>query len=185
MIKDILSAARSDMQKAIESVRHEMALIRTGRATTNLLDVVRVECYGSQVPVNQVATVSIPEPRMLTIEPWDKSVISAVEKAIQASGLGLTPSNDGTIIRLPIPSLTEERRKDLVRVVQKLAEEGRISIRNARRAANEMLKDGEKSGEIPEDDSKRGHKQVQDLTDEQVKKVEEILKQKEAEIMEV
>ena len=185
MIKDILSSARSDMLKAIESVRHEMALIRTGRATTNLLDVVRVEYYGSQVPVNQVATISIPEPRMLTIEPWDKSVLSAVEKAIQASALGLTPSNDGTIIRLPIPSLTEERRKDLVRVVQKLTEEGRISIRNARRAANEMLKEGEKAGEIPEDDSKRAQKQVQDITDEHVEKVEEILKQKEAEIMEV
>lgn len=185
MINDILSETKAHMQKAVESVQHEMALIRTGRATTNLLDVVRVEYYGAHVPVNQVATVGVPEPRLLTIQPWDKSAISAIEKAILASGLGLTPSNDGTLIRLPIPQLTEERRKDLVRVVHKLAEEGRVSIRNARRDANEMLKEGEKEGEIPEDDCKKAQKHVQDLTDEYIKKVDEILKRKEAEIMEV
>ena len=185
MINDILSEAKSHMQKAIESVQHEMALIRTGRATTNLLDVVRVEYYGTHMPINQVATIGVPEPRLLTIQPWDKSAISAVEKAILASGLGLTPSNDGTVIRLPIPQLTEERRKDLVRVVHKLAEEGRVSIRNARRDANEMLKEAEKEGEIPEDDSKKAQKHVQDLTDEYIKKVDEVLKRKEAEIMEV
>ena len=185
MINDILAETRGHMQKAVESVQHEMALIRTGRATTNLLDVVRVEYYGAHVPVNQVATIGVPEPRMLTIQPWDKSAISAIEKAILASGLGLTPSNDGTLIRLPIPQLTEERRRDLVRVVHKLAEEGRVSIRNARRDANEMLKEGEKEGEIPEDDSKKAQKQVQDLTDEHIKKVDDVLKRKEAEIMEV
>ncbi|MBI2952574.1 ribosome recycling factor [bacterium] len=185
MINDITHEARSHMQKAVESVQHEMALIRTGRATTNLLDVVRVEYYGAHVPVNQVATIGVPEPRLLTIQPWDKSAISAIEKAILASGLGLTPSNDGTIIRLPIPQLTEERRKDLVRVVHKLAEEGRVSIRNARREANEMLKEGEKEGEIPEDDCKKAQKHVQDLTDEHIKKIDEILKRKETEIMEV
>lgn len=185
MINDIIHEAKSHMQKAVESVQHEMALIRTGRATTNLLDVVRVEYYGAHVPVNQVATIGVPEPRLLTIQPWDKSAISAVEKAILASGLGLTPSNDGTVIRLPIPQLTEERRKDLVRVVHKLAEEGRVSIRNARREANEMLKEGEKEGEIPEDDCKKAQKHVQDLTDEHIKKIDEILKRKEAEIMEV
>ena len=185
MINEILSEAKKDMEKALASVQHEMALIRTGRATTNLLDVVRVDYYGSQLPINQVATVGVPEPRLLTIQPWDKSAISAVEKAILASGLGLTPSNDGTIIRLPIPSLTEERRRDLVRVVHKLAEEGRIAVRNARREANEMLKEGEKDGEIPEDECKRAQKQVQELTDERIKQVDEILKQKEAEIMEV
>ncbi|OGG55920.1 MAG: ribosome recycling factor [Candidatus Handelsmanbacteria bacterium RIFCSPLOWO2_12_FULL_64_10] len=185
MINDIIHETKSHMQKAVESVQHEMALIRTGRATTNLLDVVRVEYYGAHVPVNQVATIGVPEPRLLTIQPWDKSAISAIEKAILASGLGLTPSNDGTIIRLPIPQLTEERRKDLVRVVHKLAEEGRVSIRNARREANEMLKEGEKEGEIPEDDCKKAQKHVQDLTDEHIKKIDEILKRKEAEIMEV
>ncbi|MSS73908.1 MAG: ribosome recycling factor [Candidatus Latescibacteria bacterium] len=185
MINDIITETRTHMQKAIESVQHEMALIRTGRATTNLLDVVRVEYYGTHMPVNQVATIGVPEPRLLTIQPWDKSAISAIEKAILASGLGLTPSNDGTLIRLPIPQLTEERRKDLVRVVHKLAEEGRVSIRNARRDANEMLKEGEKEGEIPEDDCKKAQKQVQDLTDEYIKKVDEILKRKEADIMEV
>jgi ribosome recycling factor len=185
MINDIIHEARSHMQKAVESVQHEMALIRTGRATTNLLDVVRVEYYGAHVPVNQVATIGVPEARLLTIQPWDKSAISAIEKAILASGLGLTPSNDGTIIRLPIPQLTEERRRDLVRVVHKLAEEGRVSIRNARRDANEMLKEGEKEGEIPEDDSKKAQRQVQELTDEHIKKIDEILKRKEAEIMEV
>jgi ribosome recycling factor len=185
MINDILAEARTHMQKSVESVQHEMALIRTGRATTNLLDVVRVEYYGAHMPVNQVATIGVPEPRLLTIQPWDKSAISAIEKAILASGLGLTPSNDGTLIRLPIPQLTEERRKDLVRVVHKLAEEGRVSIRNARRDANEMLKEGEKEGEIPEDDGKKAQKHVQELTDEHIKKVDEILKRKEAEIMEV
>ncbi len=185
MINDIIHETKSHMQKAIESVQHEMALIRTGRATTNLLDVVRVEYYGAHVPVNQVATIGVPEPRLLTIQPWDKGAMSAIEKAILASGLGLTPSNDGTIIRLPIPQLTEERRKDLVRVVHKLAEEGRVSIRNARREANEMLKEGEKEGEIPEDDCKKAQKHVQDLTDEHIKKIDEILKRKEAEIMEV
>jgi ribosome recycling factor len=185
MINDILAEARAHMQKAVESVQHEMALIRTGRATTNLLDIVRVEYYGAHVPVNQVATISVPESRLLVVQPWDKSAISAVEKAIMASGLGLTPSNDGTVIRLPIPQLTEERRRDLVRVVHKLAEEGRVSIRNARRDANEMVKEGEKEGEIPEDDSKKAQKQVQDLTDDHIKKVDEVLKRKEAEIMEV
>jgi ribosome recycling factor len=185
MINDIISEAKAHMQKAVESLQHEMALIRTGRATTNLLDVVRVEYFGSHVPVNQLATIGVPEPRLLTIQPWDKRAIQAIEKAILASGLGLTPSNDGSTIRLPIPQLTEERRKDLVRVVHKLAEEGRVSVRNARREANDMLKEGEKEGEIPEDDSKKAQKHVQDLTDEHVRKIEEVLKRKEAEIMEV
>lgn len=185
MINDIIHEARAHMQKAVESVQHEMALIRTGRATANLLDVVRVEYYGAHVPVHQVATIGVPEARLLTVQPWDKSAIPAIEKAILASGLGLTPSNDGTTIRLPIPQLTEERRRDLVRVVHKLAEEGRVSIRNARRDANEMLREGEKEGEIPEDDSKKAQRQVQELTDEYIKKIDEILKRKEAEIMEV
>ena len=185
MTNEIMSETRTRMQKAVEAVQHEMALIRTGRATTNLLDVVRVDYYGTHMPINQLATVGVPEARLLTIQPWDKSAIQAIEKAIMASGLGLTPSNDGTLIRLPIPQLTEERRRDLVRVVHKLAEEGRVSVRNARRDANEMLKEAEKEGEIPEDDGKKAPKHVQELTDEYIHKIDEVLKRKEAEIMEV
>ncbi len=185
MTNEIMSETRTRMQKAVEAVQHEMALIRTGRATTNLLDVVRVDYYGTHMPINQLATVGVPEARLLTIQPWDKSAIQAIEKAIMASGLGLTPSNDGTLIRLPIPQLTEERRRDLVRVVHKLAEEGRVSVRNARRDANEMLKEAEKEGEIPEDDGKKAQKHVQELTDEYIHKIDEVLKRKEAEIMEV
>lgn len=185
MTHEILSEAKAHMQKAVEAVQHEMALIRTGRATTNLLDIVRVDYYGTHMPVNQLATVGVPEPRLLTIQPWDRSAIQPIEKAIMASGLGLTPSNDGVLIRLPIPQLTEERRKDLVRVVHKLAEEGRVSVRNARRDANEVLKEAEKGGEIPEDDGKKALKQVQELTDEYTRRIDEVLKRKEAEIMEV
>jgi ribosome recycling factor len=137
------------------------------------------------MPINQVANIGAPEPRLITIQPWDKTALPAIEKAIMASSLGLVPSNDGTIIRLPIPQLTEERREELVRIVRQMAEEGRVSVRNARRDANEMLKDGQKEGEIPEDESKRGQDQVQELTDEYVKKVDDLLKEKEEEIMEV
>ncbi len=185
MVKEILADTRGGMQKAIEAFQHETATVRTGRANTMLLDTLRVEYYGSQVPIQQVANLGVPEPRLITIQPWDKSVIPEIEKAIQTSNLGLVPSNDGTTIRLPIPQLTEERRKELVRVVRQMGEEARISIRNARRDANDLLKEGQKEGEIPEDDSKRGQDQVQQLTDEFVGRIEEILKEKEEEIMEV
>jgi ribosome recycling factor len=185
MVDEILSEGKKGMQKAVDAFNHEMATVRTGRASSALLDGIRVEYYGSQVPVNQVATVAVPEPRLITIQPWDKSAIGPIEKAIQTSNLGLTPSNDGTIVRLPIPQLTEERRMELVKVVRHMAEEARVSIRNQRRDANELLKDGQKEGEIPEDDSKRGHDQIQKLTDEFVAKIDELLKEKEDEIMEV
>jgi ribosome recycling factor len=185
MVDEILSEGKKGMQKAIEAFSHEVATVRTGRASSTLLDGIRVEYYGSQVPINQVATVAVPEPRLITIQPWDKSAIGPIEKAIQTSSLGLTPSNDGTIVRLPIPQLTEERRLELVKVVRHMAEEARVSIRNQRRDANELLKDGQKEGEIPEDDSKRGHDQIQKLTDEFVAKIDEMLKDKEEEIMEV
>ena len=185
MVNEILTDVKHGMQKAIEAFQHEIATVRTGRANSALLDAIRVEYYGSQVPINQVANVGIPEARLITIQPWDKSAIAAVEKAIMASNLGLVPSNDGTIIRLPIPQLTEERREELVRVVRHTAEEGRVSVRNARRDANELLKEGQKEGEIPEDDAKRGQDQVQDLTNEFVGKIDEILQEKEKEIMEV
>ena len=185
MVDEILSETKSSMQKAVEAFGHETSMVRSGRANASLLDPLRVEYYGSQMPINQVANVGVPEPRMITIQPWDKTAIPAIEKAIMASNLGLVPSNDGTVVRLPIPQLTEERRGELVRVVRQMAEEGRVSVRNARRDANEMLKDAQKEGEIPEDDAKRGQDQVQVLTDEFVKKVDELLKEKEEEIMEV
>jgi ribosome recycling factor len=185
MVDEILSESKKDMQKAIDAFSHEMGTIRTGRANATILDQIRVEYYGSQMPINQVATVAVPEPRLVTIQPWDKSAIGPIEKAIQTSSLGLTPANDGTIIRLPIPQLTEERRLDLVKVVRQMGEEARVSIRNHRRDANEMLKDGQKEGEIPEDDAKRGQDQIQKLTNEFVAKIDSMLKDKEEEIMEV
>jgi ribosome recycling factor len=185
MVDEVLSETKSAMQKAVEAFGHEISMVRSGRANASLLDAIRVEYYGSQMPINQVANIGAPEPRLITIQPWDKTALPAIEKAIMASSLGLVPSNDGTIIRLPIPQLTEERREELVRIVRQMAEEGRVSVRNARRDANEMLKDGQKEGEIPEDESKRGQDQVQELTDEYVKKVDDLLKEKEEEIMEV
>ena len=185
MVNEILGETKSAMQKAIEALQYELGTLRTGRASTHLLDTIRVEYYGSQVPINQVANVGAPEPRLLVIQPWDKSVIAAIEKAIQASNLGLTPSNDGEIIRLSIPQLTEERRMDLVKVVRQKGEESRVSIRNARRDANDMLKDAQKEGELSEDEARRGQDQVQELTDGFVTKVEDVLKEKEEEVMEV
>ncbi len=185
MVDEILADTRRAMRKSVEAFRYETATVRTSRANMALLDAIRVEYYGSQVPINQVANMGVPEPRLITIQTWDKSAIPAVEKAILASNLGLVPSNDGSIIRLPIPQLTEERREELVRVVRQMAEEGRVSIRNARRDANDLLKEARKDGEVPEDDAKRGQEQVQKLTDAFVGEVDEILEGKEKEIMEV
>lgn len=173
------------MAKAVEAFQYEISTVRTGRANMSLLDNIRAEYYGTQVPLNQVATIGVPEPRLIVLQPWDKSAIPAIEKAIQSSNLGLTPSNDGTVIRLPIPHLTEERRTELVRVVRQMAEECKVSVRNARRDANEMFKDGQKEGEIPEDDSRKGHDQVQKLTDDFVAEIDKLLARKEEEIMEV
>jgi ribosome recycling factor len=185
MVDEILSESKKAMQKTIEAFRHEISSVRTGRANPSLLEHIRVEYYGSTVPLNQVATVGIPEPRMITVQPWDKSAIGPIEKAILSSSLGIQPSNDGTMIRLPIPQLTEERRKDLVKQVRNMAEDVRVSIRNARRDANDLLKEAQKEGEIPEDDSKRGQDQTQKLTDEHIQLIETILKEKESEIMEI
>ncbi len=185
MVDEVLADTRRAMRKSVEAFRYETATVRTGRANMALLDAIRVEYYGAQVPINQVANMGVPEPRLITIQPWDKRVIPAIEKAILASNLGLVPSNDGSIIRLPIPQLTEERREELVRVVRQMAEEGRVSIRNVRRDANDLLKEAQKDGEVPEDDAKRGQEQVQKLTDAFVGEVDEILEEKEKEIMEV
>lgn len=180
-----LEKARQRMEGALESLRREFASVRTGKASPALLDTVRVEAYGSRVPLNQVGTVSAPEPRMLTIQPWDRSLVKEIEKAIRESDLGLNPSNDGTLIRIPIPALTEERRKEYVRMLHKLAEEGRVAVRQARKDANDDVKHRQKDEGMSEDDVRREQEKVQKLTDQYIAKVEEMLKHKEAEVMEV
>ncbi len=181
-LADHTKQARQAMVKAVEAVRREFSTVRTGKATTSLLDLVKVDAYGSEMPLNQVASVATPEPKLLTIQPWDKSLLKAVEKAILASDLGLTPSNDGNLIRLPLPPLTEERRRELVKVVHKFAEEGRVAIRHARTEAISRIK---KTEHVSEDDQKHAEKDVQKLHDDHLKQVEEAVKAKETEIMEV
>jgi len=166
----------------VEAVRREFSTVRTGKATTSLLDLVKVEAYGNEMPLNQVASVAAPEPKLLTVQPWDKTLLKAVEKAILASDLGLTPSNDGNLIRIPLPALNEERRKELVKVVHKFAEEGRVAIRHARTEAIARIK---KAEHVSEDEKKHAEKDVQKLHDDHLKLVEEAVKSKEAEIMEV
>jgi ribosome recycling factor len=185
MIDDVLADAARRMDKTVESTRHEFTTIRTGRASAALLDRVHVEAYGTRMPLNQLATISVPEPRMLTITPFDKSTIRDIERGIQESDLGLTPANDGSMIRLPIPQLTEERRKELVKQVRHMAEEGRISARNVRRDALHHLKEAEKNGETGADEVRRAEERLQKVTDEHVHRIDDALKAKEAEIMEV
>jgi ribosome recycling factor len=181
----VINDAKVNMQKTIDATRREFGAVRTGRATPALLERITVDYYGVQTPVTQVATVTAPDPRLLVVQPWDKKMIKEVERAILKSELGLTPSTDGTVVRLPIPSLTEERRRDLVKVVRKHAEEGRVAIRNIRRDHKEKLEQLEKSGEISEDDSHRAVDELQKLTDRYIKEIESLLSAKEAEIMEV
>ncbi len=171
------------MEGAVESLKGDFSGLRTGRANVTLLDPVTVEVYGSQMPLNQVASVSAPEPRMLSVQVWDKSNVQPVEKAIRAAGLGLNPINDGTTIRLPIPDLTEERRKELAKLAGTYAENARIAIRNVRRDGNESLKEDEKKKEISEDERKRGEDEVQKLTDRMIKAVDDELSRKEKDIM--
>ena len=185
MVDEILAETKGEMDKAVEAFQREVGTVRTGRANASLLDSIRVEYYGSQVPVNQVASIAIPEPRLVVLQPFDKTVIPELEKAIQASNLGLNPSNDGNVVRLPIPQLTEERRKDLVKVVRVMGEDCKVSVRNHRRDGNDLLKSGQKDGEIPEDEAKRGTEQIQQATDGHVKRIDALLAEKEAEIMEV
>lgn len=181
-LADHSKQARQAMVKAVEAVRREFSTVRTGKATTSLLDLIKVDAYGSEMPLNQVASVATPEPKLLTIQPWDKNLLKAVEKAILASDLGLTPSNDGNLIRLPLPPLTEERRRELVKVVHKFAEEGRVAIRHARTEAISRIK---KTEHVSEDDQKHAEKDIQKLHDDHLKQVEEAVKAKETEIMEV
>jgi ribosome recycling factor len=185
MDKELKKRAKEKMEKSLEVLKKDFASIRTGRASISLLDGISVDYYGTQTPLNQVATLSVPEPRLITIQPWDQSMIAVIEKAIMQSDLGLNPSNDGKIIRIAIPELTEERRKQLVKVVRKRAEEARVAVRNIRREINDELKKKEKEKEITEDDLKRSLDEVQELTDEFIKDIDRILKKKEEEIMEV
>ena len=185
MDEKIVSTMKEKMQKALQSLGQQMTSVRTGKANVSLLDKIRVDCYGSLLPLNQVASIGAPEVSLITIQPWDKEMLPKIEKSIQASDLGLTPSNDGSIIRLQIPSLTEERRKELARVVKRLAEDSRVEIRNIRREANDTLKKQEKSAELSEDDSHRLMEKVQDLTDEFIEEIDDLLKKKEEEIMTV
>jgi len=177
------TAAR--MERSIESFRKELGKVRTGRASFSLLDGVKVDYYGTPTPLQQVGTLSVPESRLITITPWDAKMIGPIEKAIQAGGLGLNPASDGKVVRIPIPPLTEERRKELAKVVRKMAEDARVAVRNVRREAIEKLKDREKKKEISEDDVKRGQDRIQKETDASVKKIDDILKTKEQEILEV
>lgn len=185
MIEDVVADAQRRMDKTIESTRSEFGSVRTGRASAGLLDRIQVSYYGTKTPLNQLAQISVPEPRLLSIQPYDKGAIKEIERAILESDLGLTPANDGQVIRLPVPQLTEQRRKDLVRVVGKLAEEGRIALRNVRRDAITQLKELEKDGEVGSDDLHRAEDRMQKLTDEHVKLVDELYKHKETEILEV
>jgi len=180
-----LQVARQKMEKAIEALRREFGSVRTGKASPALLDTVRVEAYGSHVPLNQVATVSAPEPRLLVLSPFDRANIKAIEKGIQESGLGLNPSNDGKLIRVPIPALTEERRREFVKVLHKMAEEARVAVRQARKDANDDIKKRQKDGEFSEDDARRQQDEVQKLTDQHIKQIDDLTKHKEAEVMEV
>ncbi len=173
------------MAKAIEAMKRELAKLRVGKATPALLDGIRVEAYGQQTPLNQIGTIGAPEARLLVVQPWDKSLIGAVEKAVRSSDLGLNPSNDGQVIRVPIPALTEERRKELVKVARGYAEEGRVAIRMARREANESIKKEQKAGEITEDEDKKAHDEIQKLTDQRIKELDDILAAKETEILEI
>ncbi|MFQ5802485.1 MAG: ribosome recycling factor [Candidatus Methylomirabilales bacterium] len=184
MTSDVLNRAETFMRKGVEATVREFAGVRTGRASTALLQGITVEYYGTPTPLQQVATVATPETRLITIQPWDQSLVPAIEKAILKSDLGITPASDGRIIRIAIPSLTEERRKELVRIVRRMTEEGRVAIRNNRRDANEKLKALEKQKQISEDDLKKATDSVQKLTDKYIKEVEMALANKEKEILE-
>ena len=182
-LKGLFAEVNTRMNVALDHVKHELAGVRTGRASTALLDHVHVEAYGSKVPMNQVATLSIPEPTLIVAQPFDPSLLAALERAIRLSDLGLNPANDGKVIRIPIPSLTEERRKELSRVVHKLAEEGRNSVRGVRREANDRLKKLFKDSLISEDDERKGLDEVQKITDQHVKLIDDAQKKKDADLL--
>ncbi|HXN87170.1 MAG TPA: ribosome recycling factor [Candidatus Binataceae bacterium] len=185
MQAEIIDLARSEMEKAVEAFRHELTRVRTGRASTGLVEGLQVNYYGAKTPIRQVASLAAPEPRLIIITPYDKTALQEIEKAIQNSDLGLTPQNDGKIIRIPIPELTQDRRKELVKHIKKTAEDYRVSVRNHRRDANDMLKDVHKDKKITEDELRAAEAKVQQFTTEFIEKIDKILAAKDAEIMEV
>jgi ribosome recycling factor len=185
MLNDVIKSLQADLDKAIDGFKRDLAKVRTGRANLGILDGVRVDYYGTPTPLNQVASLNVADARLITVKPWERSLIPEIEKAIRAAQLGLNPQSDGELVRLPSPALTQERRQELVKVVKKMAEEAKVALRGARRDANEMLKEFLKDGTITEDDERRGLKTVQDTTDKSVTKIDEIVTKKEAEILEV
>jgi ribosome recycling factor len=185
MLNDVYADTRDRMKKVIDNLERDFKRVRTGRASVSLLDGIRVDYYGTSTPLNQIATLTVPEPRSITIQPWDTAAIGEVEKAIQKSELGLTPMNDGKIIRIGIPPLTEVRRRDVVKVVRKMAEESKVALRNIRRDSNEMLKDLKKDKAISEDEQFRGQDEIQKITDDFIKQADAVYAGKEKEILEV
>ena len=185
MIADVKSKTSAGMVKALEAFKRDLSKVRTGRASLALLDDIRVDYYGTPTPLNQVAALAVPEPRLITIQPWEKSLAGEIEKAILKADLGLNPSSDGQLIRLIFPPLTEERRKEMVKQVKRLGEEAKIAVRNVRRESNDALKKLEKDKDITEDDLKRGEKEVQDVTDDYVARVDKVIAEKEKDLMEI
>jgi ribosome recycling factor len=185
MVKDVLPGARERMTKAVDALKKDLTAIRTGRASVGLVDHVRVDYHGTQMPINQLATVAVPEPRLLTIQPWDRNSLGMIEKAIQKSDLGINPTNDGSMIRLALPQLNEQTRKDLAKRVQKRVEDGRVAVRNIRRDCHDELRKLEKSHEASEDEVRRANDQLQKLTDQFISDMDKVGKEKEAELMEV
>ncbi len=185
VLKDILKRSEDTMKKSVMNLQHELAGIRTGKANPALLDAIKVNYYGQQVPLKQVCNIAVPDARLITVQPWDKTLVPEVEKSIQASELGLNPQSDGTLIRLPIPPLTEERRRELVKAVKRIGEDSRIAIRNIRRDANDRVKKLEKAHEVSEDEMHANQEEVQKLTDKYISEIDEIISAKEKEIMEI
>jgi len=185
MSHPVITDAESRMKKAVEAAKSEFGAVRTGKASPSLLEPVRVDAYGTQMPLNQVASISAPEPRLLVVQPFDRSLIEAISKSIQKSGLGLNPSSDGTLIRLPIPPLTEERRREMVKLVKKMAEDGKVALRNVRRDANDEIRALEKDGTMSEDDSRKMQAEIQKLTDKYIAGLDEAAAKKEKEVLEV
>jgi len=182
LIQEMMEQLQMEMEETVDSTRRELAQIRTGRASLALVDGINVECYGGRSPLKQVASLSVPEARLIVIQPWDRSILAEIEKAILKSELGITPSNDGKVIRLQIPPLTEERRQELAKLVRKLGEEGKVRVRNLRRKANDEVKQGEKDGDIPEDEGKRTIDRIQEMTDDFIAKIEAVIEEKTKEI---
>ncbi|HQO47118.1 MAG TPA: ribosome recycling factor [Candidatus Cloacimonas sp.] len=184
-MENIKETTKEKMQKSFEAMLHQYSKIRTGRASASILDDIKINYYGQPTPVKQLCNISIPEARMIVVQPWDKTTLADIEKAILAANIGITPENDGNVIRLPFQPLTEEKRKDIVKNIKKISEDTRVAIRNIRRDANEIVKKEKKDSEISEDEEKKQLKELQDLTDEWIKKIDEAEKAKEKEIMEV